>query len=207
MERELERNATLYIPPRTPPVQPFQGPIFPSPPNLSPSPLPTFQRRSHSPAPSLASISTLSSSQSVPSSSAPSTSASQSSPGQRSTRSNRLGHLITGSSSQSSHSSGTIETVHAGPTPGAVRSTAAPTSQHRYDYPSELSTDDLVATCHAFIQRLRRGSSQVVIQRLNNVGPIPEDKALLSFWIAQVRLYDIICPPAPLTTPCTALTH
>ncbi|KIM29535.1 hypothetical protein M408DRAFT_67860 [Serendipita vermifera MAFF 305830] len=200
VERELERNATLYIPPRTPPVQPLQGPILGHSPASSPPALgsvspPVFQLqpRSNSPAPSLASlnsVSTLSSTHSVPNSSGPGTSASQSSPRQPSPPSQSLRRIRSGSSrgSQGSLTAGNSTHHHASTT--TVPPRVAVTTLPGYDYPSEMSTDELVATCHAFIQRLRRGSSQIVIQRLNNVGPVPEDKALLSFWIAQLLPID-----------------
>lgn len=51
----------------------------------------------------------------------------------------------------------------------------------------EPSTEELVATCKAFIEQLRSGSAPWLLQRLNNTyGPMPEDPSLFSYWMALV---------------------
>jgi len=234
MERELERNATLYLPPRTFPVQAFPTPILSHSPAPStreltpPSPrlpgvsLPPTTRRSNSPASSVASlnpISTLSSTRSHPSSSSPSLGTLALHSRRSSTRPYGSRRFQAGSRS-GGDSTGTIEAPEA-PTITPTTPIATTTDNHStsrnnsnaslsvttavplgilgYGYPSEMSTDELVATCLAFLERLRRGSSPIVIQRLNNIGPVPEDKAVLSFWIAQVSVFPFslcgVCSP------------
>lgn len=51
----------------------------------------------------------------------------------------------------------------------------------------EPSTEELMATCKAFIEQLRSGSAPWLLQRLNNTyGPMPEDPSLFSYWMALV---------------------
>lgn len=52
---------------------------------------------------------------------------------------------------------------------------------------TEPSTEELMASCKAFIEQLRSGSAPWLLQRLNNTyGPMPEDPSLFSFWMALV---------------------
>lgn len=51
----------------------------------------------------------------------------------------------------------------------------------------EPSTEELMASCKAFIEQLRSGSAPWLLQRLNNTyGPMPDDPSLFSFWMALV---------------------
>lgn len=53
-------------------------------------------------------------------------------------------------------------------------------------YPVEPDTATLVQKCHDFLKKLR--SNPMVVQRLNNIGPVPEDIGLFTFYVASVRL-------------------
>ncbi|PVF94746.1 hypothetical protein CPB86DRAFT_712528 [Serendipita vermifera] len=199
MEREIEKNATLHIPPRTPPIAPVADPmevfgisprartsVSPTP-SEAQAPLVGTRRRSTSPAPSIASISTISTISSIRS--APSTSAAgtsrwhspSSSYSQTLRRSGTPSAPALGQQQQQAHH-GTSASTHSLDSQGS--------SSSAYNYPIEPTTDELAETCRVFIQRLRKGSSPLVIQRLNTVGPEPEDYGLLSFWIAQLLPID-----------------
>lgn len=206
MEMELEKNATLLIPPRTPPILPTLS----SPPLPGPKPTevvgsegehqrPTdhnnvsllqsrVRRRSNSPSPSIASvtsISTLSSIRSAPSSS----SNTVPSPGPQFQRPSLM-RIGRGWGSVGNNRTTNIQGI---PVLNSLRSTYNANDNRAaqapmFTYPIEPSTEELIATCQAFIQRLRSGSSQHVRDRMSRVGPVPTDTALLSFWIAQVRI-------------------
>lgn len=200
MEREIERNATLPIPPRNSPgLHPLSRPLSPVRPPTSPHQSPTpsrarspsifprpsilgRRRRSNSPTPSIASIasiSTLSSINSAPPSSAPFHP--QPPPSEPTTSPSRSAHPGS-SSASSSPGSYAFSDRHA---VAAAAPAAAP-----FVYPIEPTTEQLVETCHTFLQRLRKASSAAVIQRLDNVGPPPSDVGILSFWIAQLLPID-----------------
>jgi hypothetical protein len=195
---ELEKNATLNIPSRTPSIQPSVLPF----PSLMPAELNIAQhtagdinmslpqsrvrRRSNSPSPSiasLASISTLSSIHSAP-------------PAPLNTGAGshfQRPPLIRSARGRGSIGNFGVTEIQGMPTLNSPRSSesigsssTAPVTM--FTYSIEPSTEELVATCHTFLQRLHRGSSQHVRERLDSVGPPPGDYGLFSFWIAQVRV-------------------
>ena len=51
-------------------------------------------------------------------------------------------------------------------------------------YPIEPATATLVRKCHDFLEKLR--SNPMIVQRLNNIGPVPEDIGLFTFYVASV---------------------
>ncbi|KAF8339058.1 PUA-like domain-containing protein [Cantharellus anzutake] len=54
-----------------------------------------------------------------------------------------------------------------------------------------MSSEELVAVCHAFIERMKKRVAPWVIQRMNETyGPVPDDPAKLSFWMALVLPVD-----------------
>src|SRR5258708_37683224 len=59
-------------------------------------------------------------------------------------------------------------------------------------YPVEPDTATLVQKCHDFLEKLR--TNPMVVQRLNNIGPVPEDIGLFTFYVASVRPSS---PPFP----------
>ncbi|KAG8805722.1 hypothetical protein FRC17_005368, partial [Serendipita sp. 399] len=84
-----------------------------------------------------------------------------------------------------------IATTKTAPTPITTTPRLQP-----FNYPLEPTKDELVATCHAFMKKLRRASSPIVLQRLSAVGPMPNDVSILSYWIALVS-----------TTPLSLFVH
>ncbi len=58
------------------------------------------------------------------------------------------------------------------------------------------SNEELVAVCHAFIERMRKRVAPWVIHRMNETyGPVPDDPAKLSFWMALVSSHlQFACP-------------
>jgi hypothetical protein len=194
MEMELEKNATLNIPPRTPRIQPSSSPV-PADMNMSQhtggdtnvSPLQSrVRRRSNSPSPSIASLASISTLSSIRSAPAAPLNTGAGSHFQRPPLIRSRGRGSTGNFRATG-----IRDI---PSSNSLRSAdgtggSRTASVTMLTYPIEPSTEELVATCQAFLQRLRRGSSQHVRERLNTMGPAPDDCSLLSFWIAQVRIF------------------
>lgn len=210
MEREIERNAILHIPPRTPPILPVIGST--SSPIRSQHSAPSLRRRrSTSPTPSMASVSTMSSTRSTASAtrSGPLHAAiSRLTPSRVTSGTRQPSPLPAPPVTSSSVGMGVLETPgHTAPivtTPSTPSIPVVRTTQPGFDYPTEPSTEELLATCHAFIDRLRTGSSALVVQRLNSVGPMPTDKALVAFWIAQVGTALSSSSSSPPRMPLTA---
>jgi Lon protease-like protein len=52
---------------------------------------------------------------------------------------------------------------------------------------SELSNEELLAICVAFVEQLRSGMAPWVVQRLNHTyGPMPDDISNFTFWMGLV---------------------
>ena len=76
------------------------------------------------------------------------------------------------------------------------------------------SNEELVAICHAFIERMRKRVAPWVIHRMNETyGPVPDDPAKLSFWMALVGsipnenkkcspIFVNVCSPLSLFSYC-----
>ena len=71
------------------------------------------------------------------------------------------------------------------PSASASTSTLSSVSTSVSNYPVEPDTAALVQKCHDFLEKLR--SNPMVVQRLNNIGPMPEDIGLFTFYVASVR--------------------
>lgn len=183
MEKELEKNATLLFPPRITPagyIREEPIPAFLSDDSrqrlLSASqsaspPWSGTRGKSISPTPSFVSLSAMSSIGSTPSTS------SVALQGQSSfSCSARLG-------STNTSPEGLLLSDHSYTPPewSEIHRSAASVIYH-----VEPTVQELVSTCQEFIQKLHNNSSPYVIQRLDAIGRMPEDEALLSFWIAQV---------------------
>lgn len=78
-----------------------------------------------------------------------------------------------------------------GPAVGSASSIGSGTANQPTPPEAEPTTAELMATCHEFIEHLRSGSAPWLLQRLNTAyGPMPDDPATFSYWMALVMPID-----------------
>ena len=87
----------------------------------------------------------------------------------------------------SASASASTSTLGSSSTPPTSSTSSACVSASVSNYPVEPDTATLVQKCHDFLEKLR--SNPMVVQRLNNIGPVPEDIGLFTFYVASVRLF------------------
>ena len=75
--------------------------------------------------------------------------------------------------------------------PPSSRAPTTPAPSPLPNTPPPRTNEQLIATCHAFLDQLRQGTAPWVVQRLNNTyGPMPTDASSFSFWVALVLPID-----------------
>ncbi|KAF6762133.1 PUA-like domain-containing protein [Ephemerocybe angulata] len=99
------------------------------------------------------------------------------------------------SASQPSSSSPKETTPPAPPSSDSSQTPSSSTSNNLL-YPTQAlprqrpNNDELIAICHRFIAHIRRGAAPWIVQRLNDLPPMPDDPSAFSFWVVHVIPLD-----------------